>query len=80
MRIDLSPERSTALKFFAHEGGITTLGFSNAEYDYEDPEGVHFENLKAAERPTSYFKTGAMGPHVGKRPVEKKGEKDAKEE
>jgi len=80
MRIDLPPERSTALRFIAHDAGITTLGFSNAEYDYEDPEGVHFENLKAAERPTSYFKTGALGPHVGKRPVEKEGEKGAKEE
>ncbi len=71
MRIDLPPERSTALRFIAHDAGITTLGFSNAEYDYEDPEGLHFENLKSAKRPTSYFKTGAMGPHVGKRPVEK---------
>ena len=69
MRIDVPPERSSAIRFFAHEGGVTTLGFANAEYDYADPEGLHYENLKAAERPTSYFKQGVLGAHVAKRPV-----------
>ena len=75
MRIDLPRERSTSLRFIAHEEGITTLGFrSGQDYDYEDPTRVHFEALQAAERPGSFFqralRAGEFPAHFAKRPAE----------
>ena len=81
MRIDLPRERSTSLRFIAHEDGITTLGFRNqktgaptSDYDYEDPTRVHFEALQASERPGTFFRralrAGEFPTHFAKRPAE----------
>lgn len=81
MRIDLPRERSTSLRFIAHEDGITTLGFRSqktgvptSDYDYEDPNGVHFDALRDAERPGTFFRralrAGEFPTHFAKRPAE----------
>ena len=81
MRINLPRERSTSLRFIAHEDGITTLGFRSqktgaptSDYDYEDPDGVHFDALRDAERPGTFFRralrAGEFPTHFAKRPAE----------
>ena len=81
MRVDFPLERSTSLRFIAHEEGITTLGFRSqktglptSDYDYEDPDGAHFEALMAAERPGTHFRralrAGEFPTHFAKRPAE----------
>ena len=81
MRISLPLERSTSLRFIAHDDGITTLGFRNqktgaptADYDYEDPDGTYFEALQSAERPGTFFRralrAGEFPTHFAKRPAE----------